>query len=370
MKRWGVYPENGGWVIRRGKERLKVADYAHIRKDRAALDEFVKRKNAPIDAKEKVEFKHSFISPELLGEFEEYLSTKIRRQRDIDCQMKYLNKYFLNFFVGELDLMNPLDWHKVHETKWNKFLLSDRVPPSPKTKSNIIQIANRFISWLRIRRPTELPAELVFAPIPLTTWDRLEVEWENRGKKRKYISDEDIALIRSEAPKNIKPFIELAWRYGLRRGEALGLLPGDVRKDCLAVDRQLLSLGETDLPKGRKKRQTPHWRSKAAQTYALVEEAQPHVMHPDTLTDRWNALMLALQDKYERPFEYDFHDIRHTFITQVVRKATSLSKGKKGIEQSLKDIQVAVGHKDLKTTLGYVRDDRELDDTPFDPKAA
>ena len=55
---------------------------------------------------------------------------------------------------------------------------------------------------------------------------------------------------------------------------------------------------------------------------------------------------------------YKIHDLRHTFITKAVRI------------HAPRDVQLAVGHKDLRITMGYLRDDRDLSDEEFEPDEA
>jgi hypothetical protein len=68
-------------VIRRwvdGKlERMPVAKYRRIRDDYSALEEFVKRQNAPLELRQKVDYKHAFINDALLTDYYEDLLTDI-----------------------------------------------------------------------------------------------------------------------------------------------------------------------------------------------------------------------------------------------------------------------------------------------------
>jgi integrase len=353
MVRWGLYRDRGRWVIRRGKERLPTAKYHRIRHDELLLREYVDRLNAPLRVKEAVKFKHAFISPALLAEYQEWLEAQIPTKRNAQCEYTYLEEYFLNYFIGQLNLSNPLDWFSVHATKWAKFLLSDVAPKSAKTKRAIVQAANRFMGWLHKKRPEEVPP-LVFQPLSRAVYKDIEAARQMRGerKERRAISDvhwKEIRRSLSEEP--IRPLVLLGYFYGLRRSECLGVRPEDVRQGHLCVERQLGKLGTYFPPKGRGPRKVPHWFARASDAYAWAEDLQKALMHPDTLTDRWNALMVALD------LDYDFHDLRHTFITKSVRK------------HPVADVMYAAGHKDLKTTSRYVHDARPSDDAPFKPAA-
>lgn len=353
MVRWGLYKDRGRWVIRRGAERLPTGKYRRIRHDESLLREFVARLNAPLRTKEAVAFKHAFISPELQAEYLEWLESQIPTKRNAHCEYTYLRDYFLNYFIGTLNLANPLDWFVVHETKWAKFLMSEEAPAAAKTKRAIIQAANRFMGWLHKKRPEEVPP-LVFKPLSRAVFKEIEATRRMRGeaKERRAISDADWKKIRSALlQESIRPLVFLSRFYGLRRSECLGVGQGDVRQGHLCVERQLGRLG-TYLPtKGRGHRKVPHWFARPEEVYCWIEEAQKKLMHPDTLTDRWNDLMIRLE------LPYDFHDLRHTFITKAVQKYPVV------------DVMHAAGHKDLKTTNRYVHDDRQTDDAPFKPAA-
>ncbi len=346
------------WVIRRWKEgkyqRLPVEKYASIREDQTKLEEFVKRLNAPLDAKFKVEFKHAFISPALLEDYLTFLVAQIPSQSGAKQEFSYLKRYVLNYFIGKLDLMNPLDWHKIHETKWAAYLLSKQAPKAAKTKRDIVISINRFIGWLHKQRPEEVPA-LEFKPLSRAKLKSVEAGRKLRKeiRTRGAIPDKDWNVIIRGAPLELQPFINLSYYFGLRRAEALGVMPGDVKKGYLELQRQLAALGRYEPLKGREEhRKIPHWFTSAATAYGWVEGAQKHLMNPSTLTHKWNKLMVKLD------MHWDFHDLRHSFITKAIRAYPA------------KDVQLAAGHKDIRTTMGYSHDDRDLSGEVFTPEAS
>jgi integrase len=58
----------------------------------------------------------------------------------------------------------------------------------------------------------------------------------------------------------------------------------------------------------------------------------------------------------ELDFNYDFHDLRHTFITKAISAYPP------------RDVQLAAGHKSIETTMRYAHDNRNLDDEVFNPE--
>jgi integrase len=353
--RWYVGKEKGQFVIRGwpGNKRLAIAKYRRIRQDEAALEELVKRLNAPVDTKKKVEFKHAFISPALLDEYLRYLKAQIPSESGANQEFSSLKRHFLNYFIGQLDLMNPLDWHRVHETQWAEYLMSDKAPKAAKTKRDIVIAANRFMKWMHKQRPEEVPP-LEFLPLSKAKYREIEAkrELKNEIKERSAIPDADLAKIKKACPEEIAAYVRLAESYGLRRSESLALKPDAVRKGYLRISSQLERVGVLRPLKGREQREVPHWFSTAAQAYKWIEQAQAFPMNPSTLTHKWAELMLELK------LSYDFHDLRHTFITKAIRKHLA------------RDVQLAAGHKDIRTTMRYAHDDRTMDDEPFKPEAA
>jgi integrase len=74
-------------------------------------------------------------------------------------------------------------------------------------------------------------------------------------------------------------------------------------------------------------------------------------MHPDTFYEKWCTYISSLN------LSYDLHDLRRTFITKALRL------------HHPRDVQMAVGHVSLTTTMGYAQDDRDTSDEVFKPEA-
>jgi integrase len=360
---WGLTQETQKgvkrWVIKRWNpekgcpERLPVVQYEHFRDDEPELRAFVKRINAPLSAKSKVEFKHAFINDDLLDEYLDFLQTKISTQSVALTNRNYLKNYVLNFFIGKLDLMNPNDWiRQENQTAWAKFLLSDKSPKAAKTKRTIINEANRFLYWLSDKRNGEIRFKKL-EPLTKKRLQTIEAERELRGeiKDRKLISDEHWKTILKNPPKHIYAAACLGYHYGFRRSEALGVLDGDVKQGYILVERQLRKIGQHGILKGKLKRKVNHWFSTAKDAYKWVKAVQSYPKHPTTLSVEWAKYMRTLK------LDYDFHDLRHTFITKAVRK------------HNIRDVQLAAGHKHISVTMGYLHDDRTLDDETFTPEA-
>ena len=353
--RWYITTENGQFVIRGGKgnKRLPLKDYSAMRHDEAALKAFVLRLNAPRDLREKVDYKHAFINDALLSEYKDFLKSSIPTESSAVTEYAYLKNYALDYFIVELGLINPNDWLSVHDTKWASFLLKHKKVRAAKSKRDVVNALNRFVKWLHRKRPNEVPI-IEFVPISRAKYSELEARrgMADEIRKPRLVLESDLMRILNAAPDVVRDLILLIASYGLRRNEALGLQPCDVKKGYLSVERQLVKLGLVAPPKGRATRKTPHWFTSPKKSHGWIQTVNATPMHPRTFAAAWTALMIKLD------LPYKIHDLRHTFITKAVRI------------QAPRDVQLAVGHKDLRITMGYLRDDRDLSDEEFEPDEA
>lgn len=339
--------ESGKYVIRSWPKNLRhpIKEYRLIREDREALEAYIKRLNAPHELRTWVSYKHAFINDALLSEYEDYLKNHIVVEKGARQEYSYLRRYVIAFFVDELKLINPADWFNASDTKWATYLLKE-APPAKKTRKDIVNAANRFMGWLHRKRPNEVPNRKL-EPITrrkLEEVERLRIA-AGKARKGKLIPPDVLENICRYAPENIRAAIHLMARYGLRRNEALGVVSGDVKKDSLYNWQQLIALGKYGPPKGKKPRHIPHWNCRAAEAYAWVEDVKKNPMSPRNFSKEW--------EKYVK--DYTPHDLRHTYITRMVRV------------HPLIDVSMAAGHKDIRVTQGYMQDDRNLDLEPFDP---
>jgi integrase len=374
----------------RKSDRLDSKVHSHIT-DEKELESLIDRLNhrteqrkLEAEAMEAIRTRLAFLPVERLEKFRLEFIARFTHPREQNYYYKTcFQKYFLNFFVSQLGLYDPKDWHR-EQFKWGHALTQFVLDNSDmgrgfsdeereklkifkeekvylrswKTIKEVIMRANIFMTWLHKEMPGEIPL-YQFEPLTRAQIAKYEQAVALSGDEdtgSKYVSNEDWLTIEKALPDEAKPFIQLAYRYGLRRSETLSVLPGDVFKDHLLIQRQLLSINDGDFIYGNTKdkeaRKIPHWFSKPQETMSLVETAMQNIIAPDTLTEIWKALMTKLSMKYH------MHDLRHTFITRSLRI------------HDLIDVQHAVGHSNPTTTLGYQRDDRELLNlkvTPSDP---
>jgi integrase len=331
--------------------RLPVQEYAHIRDDEKELREFVKRLNAPLSAQRKVEFRHAFINEALLEKYLKYLKTQIATQSVAITNFNYLKKYVLGYFIGQCDLMDPNDWtHIEHQTNWGDYLLNHKEVRAAKTKRTIVSEANRFLYWLAEMRGKEVRYKKMQ---PLTKSQLKTVEavriLKGENSQRKLIPDDHWKRIEANLPAHLMANANLGYHYGLRRSETLGVQVQNVKLGYLRLERQLIKIGVYGPLKGKLARKVDHWFTSVKNTHKWVKVAEANPMHPTTLSTEWAEFMKSLG------YDYDFHDLRHTFITKAVRK------------HNVRDVQLAAGHKHISVTMGYLHDDRTQKDETYVP---
>lgn len=373
IRRWVYFPDGS-----KKYERYPALNYRHLRDKPKELKNFVVRLNGEdpdaVRVKRVVEFRHAYISTELLDSYFDFLKTQIPSEKHASSEFSALQRYCLNFFIVKLKKPNPLEWH-LHQEFWAKALLNKvssddtffkdewrLLEPnellSAKTLKSIVNAMNRFMGFLHQKRPGEVPP-LQFKPISRASFKELEARRMLAGQTiiRKFIRDEHWKVIQERVPEDIKIWSLLAYQYGLRRSEVMALDLDSIRKDHLIITKQLVSIPEPYKPvfgplKGRMSRKVPHWFCKPAPTYHLVSKLKDlDYIHPGTLSHKWLDLMRSLG------YDYDFHDIRHTWITKAIRLQNVVPR----------DVQLAAGHVNIETTMAYLHDDRILSDEPFVP---
>jgi integrase len=355
---------------KRIQPRYPRSKYRHLN-SKEELQQLVNRLNHRQDqaAKREIEIRTSFIPQSLMDEFRDLLKLEIPNAKDFRYQYsKVFKSYFLHFFIHKLKVLDPNQWYQ-HQSQWGAALLGQAENPehnvfakkmSFKTISKTIQIANRFMALLHLKTPSEYN-RVIFNPISRGAQNayRAELQRKKNGTSiGRFIEPADWDKIRAKMPDDIRPFILLAYHYGLRRAESLGFENLEsIKKGYLKITQQLIAVSMDKVCtygalKDREQRQTPHWFCTPKDAYDWISEGLSRKMHPDTLGERWEAYMKQLG------MDYDLHDLRRTFITRALRLYNP------------RDVQLAVGHASLTTTMGYAMDDRDHSDETFNPSAS
>lgn len=357
--RWRIVESKGRYYIKRnglgentGKtQNYPAKKYNDIQDKYDEMDSLVLRLNHAEDEKRRQRFliENAFIPQKYVDDFVDYVSGEHGRDRTTREMISPFMRYGLKYLQNKHD-PNPSTWPEI-EKDWGNYLLNKNF--SKSYVRGIIQTTNRFLKYTHERNRNQFPMVKLN---PIST-HRLNMYEEKRKQKLNvdgkrddfgyYISDDDKKLIFKNLTNDIYAVVRLMDLYGLRESEALALACNEdaLTEEYLDVRMQLISVGrnceniETDLPKFRKVRETPHWHDVDLEEIAeLIESIK--IMHSDTLVKKF----AKCTDGIGTSKTYRLHDFRRTFITRAFDEGRLSS-----------DIMDAVGHNNLKTTLRYRR---------------
>lgn len=372
-------------------ERFDKYIFKHFESDRKQCEEVCRILNYRYENRQRAReawlIKSDFIKKqgsELSLSFEEFIRARSDNKKHALSCRRMIENHFLNYFYHErsVPLYDYLEWHSLKvQAEYIEYLFNKRVNStrmgsqvhlSVKTIKAVIQNINLFFKFLHVESDGHIPA-LKFT-FPSVTDARFSKHANDRKKNlskqkikqpsEEYISEEDFNLIMKSAPEKIRSAIWIAYKFGLRRSEILALETSNIKKGYLSVSLQLLSLQterddhmkrvrilkrETGSLKNKKieSRKIPYWFATPEETYKRISEM--YVCHPSVLSGEWIDLMKKLGMKYT------FHNLRNAFCTNALRDAEKF-----GI--AITDVQLALGHTDLRTTMKYFRDYRKFED--------
>lgn len=371
METWSKYykvkdsANRSGVVIRRYKkvdgkvvwDRFPAKDYAHLSQDE--IDKLLNRLNASFVsqeniAKERYKFDHAYLNPLVMEAYEKELNSCMERPQVV-TNLTWLNCYGFEFFVLKLKISDPSLWYK-KSADWGEWLQGkfkdEKGRPYTLSISTIIQVVqsvNKFLTFLSDKQfYEEMGAIRLLKPLGRAKIKTLKAN-TIQATDKPYLSMEIFNKICKENPDNrVLPNLKLQRKYGLRIAETLGSKKDKFRKGYLIVDEQGagVKLGKivTKPVKTRELRKVPHWFADPKEMRDQIDLIIP--MHPSTLKEEMNDLLAK--------YGFTSHDNRAAWITDALD------------EHKPSEVQLAAGHKDIRTTMGYKRDKRNLDDDVLD----
>jgi integrase len=162
------------------------------------------------------------------------------------------------------------------------------------------------------------------------------IKIKENNKRMTFLSDDEINSLLSACTEHLKPIVSCAILTGMRRGEMLALKWDQVRNGFIYLSKT----------KTNEARQIPI--SDALEAVFLEIRTKQGLRSEYVFTFRGEAI----RDNFKKTFnaaakraglvDLHFHDLRHTFASQVL-----LNGG------TLKDVQELLGHKTMTMTLRY-----------------
>jgi integrase len=162
------------------------------------------------------------------------------------------------------------------------------------------------------------------------------IKLKENNKRLRFLADDEINALLAECPAHLKPIVSCAILTGMRRAEILSLKWDQVRNGFIYLSKT----------KTNESRQIPV--SDALEAVFREIRGKQHLTSEQVFTFRGEAI----QDNTKKAFnaavkraglvDFHFHDLRHTFASQVL-----LNGG------TLKDVQELLGHKTMTMTLRY-----------------
>lgn len=393
--RWYLVPEKN----KKGEKLLKIKRYRTViedgdkktkwerykgdydaRSSRETLERTVRQLNERHDsalkrAKEAYEWRHTFITEKMMEEYKEYLRANVDSKGFRDTLYFYARKN-LNWFIEKCRKTDPLEWKRV-QSRWSlalfcdlegtnadKFRMWDE-PVSPDTISKQVQAINRFLEWLHDEKDPELFPSVRLKGYSRSKMRAYRLRWKTKSVG-KYIPDNHLKIILENIDPQIKPYVWRQKTYGLRLQESMACLPADIKNDYLSVHQQLVAIPDGkpkyDLLKDKESRKIPHWFASKKEAYENFTSTT-WVMHPDTYSHKFAEEMERISKEKSKllngeKLDYSTHDLRRTFITNAFKNSKVPD-----------EIRLAAGHSDIRTTMKYAKDHRELDgDATYSPE--
>jgi len=176
---------------------------------------------------------------------------------------------------------------------------------------------------------------------------------KENNKRLRFLNEDEIPKLLDTCPGYLRSIVECALNTGMRRGEILGLKWSQVRNGFIYLDKtktneaREIPVNNTLEVLFKRIRKTHGFKQKYVFLYdgQVIEMKTGKVRTPKNrtakpVTEIKRAFKSALTRAEIKDFR--FHDLRHTFASQVLMKGGSL-----------KDVQELLGHKDIKMTMRY-----------------
>ena len=311
----GVYQKNGNWFIDysvNGKRHRK-----RIGPDKKLAETVLKKIRVEI-----AENKYLDVKKEQKVRFEDFADEYL------NCHSKVNNRSWKNAELSNINRLKLLFTGKyLHEiTPQMVEQMKARVVQevSPATTNRVLtqlkSIFNKAILWDKFDGKN-----------PVKT-----IKFYKEQPRLRFLEKEEIAKLLSNCDKKFKPFVTIALHTGMRKGEI-----GNLKWHDIDFQRNIIYLY---LTKNGEKREVP-MNEQVRNALISVKKCPdtPYVFHRRENKPYYNlrkSFFTACQKSGITNFR--FHDIRHTFASQLVMNGIDLNT-----------VRELLGHKSLEMTLRY-----------------
>jgi len=308
-----IYQKKGNWYIdyyafgKRRREKIGSSKSLAETVLKKRKVEIAENKFLDIRKEQKVKFE------ELANMYLELHSAHKKSRKSDLSMINVLKGHFAGKYLYEI---TPLSV--------DKFKIERAKQVSPATVNRLLAclkcMFNKAIEWGKMNNNPAIKLKL----------------FKENNKRLRYLEKEEIVKLLANCNKYLKPIVMLALNTGMRRGEILGLKWHDID-----FRRGIIYLLNT---KNSEKREIPiNEQVKTALIRTKKHAESPFVFcrsDGKPFRDIRKSFFTAL--KKASIINFRFHDLRHTFASQLVMSGVDLNT-----------VRELMGHKSLKMTLRY-----------------
>lgn len=306
------------WISYAGLDGRIIRESSGTEKYQDAKGQLIKRKNAIQDGKQPEVRKignHSF--NELITEYLKWAE----RQRCYRSKLGFIKQLSVSFGNMPLRRFNTL--------------LIEQYQAQRTQRGNKPATVNRHIATLKHMFTKAVEWDMVEEEI-LKRVKRVKLLEEN-NRRLNYLSKEECQALVNACDSHVRPIVIMALNTGMRKGEILGLKWDniDLRHGFILLDRT----------KNGERREVPINGTLRTVLQSLTRRLDiPYVFFDPNTGKAYQNVKRSFQTALKRigKRDFKFHDLRHTFASQLVMAGVDLTT-----------VKELLGHKTVSMTLRY-----------------
>lgn len=282
-----------------------------------------------------------------LKELIEKYTENFQQQTSFQNWKKYCLDNFNTYFGEDTKLANIR--YVDLETYRNCLRKKPTIKGTPRTDAAVNRemsclhhIFNKAVEWEMIERsPFDRGKSLLL---------------KENNKRLRFLSEDEIQKLLKECPKYLRRIVECAIHTGMRKGEILSLTWSQIRNGFIYLEKtktneaRQVPINDTLAQVFKEIRRDRQLQSEHVFTYLKNEEKRKGDK-PVKICKKLKSVPVAVKD-VKKSFgaaltragieDFKFHDLRHTFASQMVMRGASL-----------KEVQEILGHKTMTMTMRY-----------------